>query len=218
MRFTGTSDNEVFYNEICTGSLTKKASTLSIPLASLKLPPITSISYSSVRAKDWDDILTAHSDETFARSWTMLGKRMGKHSLGFAGDVAKGKDKANIPVGSVKVGPVLFDLHYRYRCLMGLMGFASFQQAVCVTACGNFGIASSSTGAIYMWNMQSGIKRKSFDVGPCPPELAHRFRHSGKKGGGRCVTGLASDALNRSVIASTLDGTINVRSILVRSS
>jgi len=62
-----------------------------------------------------------------------------------------------------------------------------------------------------MWNMQSGIKRKSFDVGPCPPEVTNSLRSSSKKKGGeRCITGLASDALNRLVIASTLDGTVNV--------
>ncbi|KAJ6502384.1 Utp21 specific WD40 associated putative domain-containing protein [Mycena sanguinolenta] len=167
--------------ELSQGSLAKKATALSIPLASLKFPPVTSISYSSARAKDWDDILTGHTDETFARTWTMQSKKLGKHSLGFA-DAAKGKSKERVPLGSVK--------------------------SVCVTACGNFGLASSSTGSVHLWNLQSGIKRKSFDVGPCPPEVASRFQ-TGKKKEGRSVTGLASDSLNTTVIASTLDGTIN---------
>ncbi|KAJ6525623.1 Utp21 specific WD40 associated putative domain-containing protein [Mycena capillaripes] len=167
--------------ELSQGSLAKKATTLSIPLASLKFPPITSISYSSSRAKDWDDILTGHTDETFARTWTMQSKKLGKHSLGFA-DAAKGKSKERGVLGSVK--------------------------SVCVTACGNFGLASSSTGSVHMWNLQSGIKRKTFDIGPCPPDVASRFQ-TGKKKEGRSVTGLASDALNTTVIASTLDGTIN---------
>ena len=59
-----------------------------------------------------------------------------------------------------------------------------------------------------MWNMQSGIKRKTFSVGLCPPEAASRFRAAKRRQ--RCVTGLATDSLNRVVIASTLDGTINV--------
>jgi len=113
----------------------------------------------------------------------MLGKRLGKYSFGFA-DPGKGKSKERAPLGSVK--------------------------AVCVTACGNFGIASSSTGEIHMWNMQSGIKRKTFTVGPCPPEAASKFQTSGTKQRQRCITGLATDSLNRAVIASTLDGTINV--------
>lgn len=58
-----------------------------------------------------------------------------------------------------------------------------------------------------MYNMQSGIKRKSFDIGPLPEAAAVGTSTRRKE---RCVTGLASDALNRTVVASTLDGTVNV--------
>ena len=65
--------------------------------------------------------------------------------------------------------------------------------------------------------MQSGLKRKKFDVGPCPPGVSSRFNTrtgSKKQTEYRSVTGLATDALNRLVIASTLDGTINVGGLL----
>ena len=90
-------------------------------------------------------------------------------------------------------------------------------QAVCTSACGNFCLASTSSGLIDMWNMQSGLKRKKFDVGPCPPGVSSRFniRATSKgKAEYRSVTGLATDGLNRLVIASTLDGTINVGILL----
>lgn len=58
-----------------------------------------------------------------------------------------------------------------------------------------------------MWNMQSGIRRKTFDVGLRPPEIAERFGASERE---RAVSGLATDLLNRLAIASTYDGTINV--------
>ncbi|KAK0228621.1 Utp21 specific WD40 associated putative domain-containing protein [Armillaria fumosa] len=167
--------------ELSQGSLAKKATALSIPLASLKFPAITSLSYSSARAKDWDDILTAHTDESVARSWTMQNKKVGKYTFGFTEPVkGKGKGKA---IGSVK--------------------------AVCVTACGNFALAGSSIGDVYMWNLQSGIRRKTFDVGPCPAEATSRLGTAGKKGNERTITGIFTDALNRTVIVSTLDGTIN---------
>lgn len=86
-----------------------------------------------------------------------------------------------------------------------MFGFKS----VCVTACGNFGLAGSSTGSIQLWNMQSGIRRKKFNIGPSPDEVDYRFRSKGDKKG-RCITGLATDALNKTLIASTLDGTLNV--------
>jgi U3 small nucleolar RNA-associated protein 21 len=57
-----------------------------------------------------------------------------------------------------------------------------------------------------MWNMQSGVKRKSF-------QLSTLHRETGslkKKLDVRPVTGLAMDALNTLVIASTLDGTVEV--------
>lgn len=60
-----------------------------------------------------------------------------------------------------------------------------------------------------MYNMQSGVRRKTFDVGPYPlptPAAAG----SSKKRDGRSITGLASDTLNTVVIASTQDGTLNV--------
>ncbi|KAF8831110.1 hypothetical protein HHX47_DHR1000096 [Lentinula edodes] len=169
--------------ELSQGSLAKKASGLSIPVANLKFPPITAISHSPARTKDWDDILTAHTDETFARTWSMQNKKLGKHNFSFADTSrAKGKERAS-PLGSAK--------------------------SVCVTACGNFGLAGSSTGAIHMWNMQSGIRRRTFRVGACPPEVAGRFQTTEKGTKERSVTGLATDSLNTVVIASTLDGTVN---------
>ena len=82
----------------------KKATSLSIPLASLKFPPVVSISYSPSRAKDWDDIVTAHTDEPFVRTWTMLNKKVGKHNLGLADSHnSKNKVKGLSNIGSIKV-------------------------------------------------------------------------------------------------------------------
>jgi hypothetical protein len=77
----------------------KKASTLSTPIASLKFPPIIAMSHSTGRAKEWDDIITAHSDEGFARSWSLLNKKRGKHSFKFDLD----EKRNSPPVGLVKV-------------------------------------------------------------------------------------------------------------------
>ena len=64
-----------------------------------------------------------------------------------------------------------------------------------------------------MWNMQSGAHRTSFNIGPCPEGVHTKYpRPPGKqRSEERCVTGLATDSLNRVAIASTLDGTVNVR-------
>jgi U3 small nucleolar RNA-associated protein 21 len=57
--------------------------------------------------------------------------------------------------------------------------------------------------------MQSGMKRKSFILGPAPEEVSGQF--GTKSGKNRCVTGLATDALNTCLVVATLDGTLNVR-------
>lgn len=62
-----------------------------------------------------------------------------------------------------------------------------------------------------MWNMQSGIKRKTFKLArPCLQNATElpKAKVETKKGD-RVITGLATDALNRVVIASTQDGTID---------
>lgn len=86
-------------------------------------------------------------------------------------------------------------------------------RSVFVTACGNFGLAGSSNGRIVMWNMQSGIRRRTFDVGRLDSvtsgDLSSRAKGKGKSTD-RPVTGIAVDPLNRILVAATLDGTINV--------
>lgn len=159
------------------GSLAKKATSLSIPLTSLKLPPVSALSWSSTRSRDWDDVLTAHSDEPFARTWNVQNKRKGAHSFNIADLASKdGKHKLD---GVVK--------------------------SVCVSACGNFGIAGTSSGAIGMWNMQSGMHRRTFVLDP--PPLGKRRKVAAA--GDRPVTGVVTDALNRTLVAATLDGMLS---------
>jgi U3 small nucleolar RNA-associated protein 21 len=81
--------------DILIGSLLKKATSLSIPIANLKFPPVTSLAFSSARSKDWEDLLTAHTDESIARTWSVQNKKLGRWTFGTAD---KGK------AGSVKVG------------------------------------------------------------------------------------------------------------------
>lgn len=46
-----------------------------------KFPEIISISSSYAREGDWENIITAHKDETFARTWDSRNKRVGRHLL-----------------------------------------------------------------------------------------------------------------------------------------
>jgi U3 small nucleolar RNA-associated protein 21 len=155
----------------------------------LKLPSVVCLDWSTNRSKDWDDVLTGGQEETVARTWSVLNKRIGNHAFSTVPleppKPAKGKAKASMVLpGTVK--------------------------SVCITACGNFGLVGSSTGSIQMWNVQSGIRRKTFDVGPVPNEADWRWK---EKARGRGISGLVTDSLNKWLVAGTVDGTLNVSRI-----
>ncbi|KAA1479648.1 Utp21-domain-containing protein [Dentipellis sp. KUC8613] len=151
--------------ELSPGSLANKASAQHLSLGRFENPPAVTFSYSSARWKDWDDVISAHEDEYFARTWSTRNKRQGKLTFNME-SVAKIR----------LVGPV---------------------KSLCVSACGNFGLVGTSTGAIGIWNMQSGVQQKCFYADSGSPSSAER-----------CVTGIATDELNRVIIASTSDGTV----------
>ncbi|KAL1412861.1 rRNA-processing protein utp21 [Vanrija albida] len=165
-------------HELSQGSLIKKAIGLGVSADELKFPPIIALSSSSTRSKDWEDVLTAHAEDSTARTWRVQDKRLGQAEFDMEED------------GAV--------------------------QAVCVTACGNFGLAGSSTGEIRMWNMQSGKERKSFALsGPAPGDSKPKIIQQSKPKKSKtktvqktieAVVGLATDALNTTVIAGTLEG------------
>lgn len=66
--------------EMSQGSIVSKANQLSLPPASLKLEPATSLSFSLTRSRDWDDILTIHPSSP-ARIWYGRNRRMNASPL-----------------------------------------------------------------------------------------------------------------------------------------
>ncbi|KAL1706877.1 Utp21 specific WD40 associated putative domain-containing protein [Schizophyllum commune] len=147
-----------------------------------KLAPITSLASSTAHAKDWDDVVTAHAGDRFARTWSTQNKRLGRYALEGEGVV----------------------------------------KATALTACGTFALAGGAGGVVRMWNAQSGVLRRVFKVGDlgnkgdtgatgssglgaASTSSSNRYR----KQSDRTITGIATDALNTVLVASTLDGTIN---------
>ncbi|KAG0298509.1 hypothetical protein BGZ97_004027 [Linnemannia gamsii] len=70
----------------------------------------------------------------------------------------------------------------------------SATKTVAVSSCGNFGFVGSALGGIDMYNMQSGLFRRSYE------EDGHK----------KSVTGLQSDRLNRTLISGSLDGLLKL--------
>ncbi|KAG0225327.1 Utp21 specific WD40 associated putative domain-containing protein [Mortierella sp. GBAus27b] len=70
----------------------------------------------------------------------------------------------------------------------------SSTKTVAISVCGNYGFVGSANGGIDMYNMQSGIFRRSFD----------------EKGHTKAITGLQPDRLNTFLISGSLDGSLKM--------
>ncbi|KAI7834490.1 Utp21 specific WD40 associated putative domain-containing protein [Kickxella alabastrina] len=69
---------------------------------------------------------------------------------------------------------------------------SSMIKSVAISACGNFGFLGLASGSIVMINMQSGLTRRTF------------------AGHSKPVTGIQTDACNRQVYSTSLDGTLRI--------
>ncbi|SPO27880.1 related to UTP21 - U3 snoRNP protein [Ustilago trichophora] len=173
-------------HELSQGEIHKKSNQLSVSVSSLKLPTASSLSFSLTRSRDWDDVLTTHQGRQFANTWTVRDKRMGKKPLPGSAD----------------------------------RKIIAEARTSCVSACGNFGLIGNSEGLVEMYNMQSYAHRRTFDtrpLDPMGPAKAKEFPAGSKKAQallnarvkGSAVTGVVTDALNRFVIISTMDGRLS---------
>lgn len=175
-------DADDFYLIFFSGSLQKKAAQLSKPLISLKAPPTTSLSHSSTRSRDWDDLITTHSGSSYAETWSVRNQRKGRHQL-----AATASEKVNN------------------------LGEATTS---CLSACGNFAMIGNSLGVITMYNIQSGRFRRQLDTRTEVSEKVQRKRKGGGmewkeqkiRVGGSAITGIVSDLINRTIVASTMEG------------
>ncbi|KAJ1024816.1 hypothetical protein NDA16_002856 [Ustilago loliicola] len=173
-------------HELSQGEVQKRSNQLSVSVSSLKLPAASSLSFSLTRSRDWDDVLTTHQGRQFANTWTVRDKRMGKKPLPASAD----------------------------------RKIIAEARTSCVSACGNFGLIGNSEGLVEMYNMQSYVHRRTFDtrpLDPMGPTKAKEFPAGSKKAQallnsrvkGSAVTGVVTDALNRLVVISTMDGKLS---------
>jgi len=86
-------------------------------------------------------------------------------------------------------------------------------KSVAISACGNFAFVGSSRGTVDMWNLQSGLNRGSFPrKAPMPKKKESQqqtqlppVQWKGHRG---AVTGIVTDATNRWIATTGLDGKI----------
>lgn len=67
--------------ELSQGSVERQSHKWAVEASSLKLRPVSSMSYSTMRSRDWDDVLTTHAGDAYAHTWTVRDKHMNKALL-----------------------------------------------------------------------------------------------------------------------------------------
>lgn len=127
----------------------------------------------------WESVITTHENDKLARTWFWGRKKAGRWTF---------ETSDHSPAASVTI-----------------------------TACGTFALVGSAGGSLDMFNLQSGIRRQRF-----PPKMAAA---TGKKikeqqspskddqnklarGHTNTITGIVVDNLNRTVLSTSLDGSI----------
>lgn len=122
--FSSLKDNQNF--EFSQGSTQKNASKLKLSEEDLKLPQINHLDIFETKTLKWDNILTSHLGQSFAKSWRLDRKVIGQNCL-------ETSDKS--PISHISI-----------------------------SSCGNYGLLSSTSGNIDIFNIQSGIRRKTMNA------------------------------------------------------
>lgn len=126
----------------------------------------------------WESVITAHADDHFARTWSWGRKKAGRWAF-------ETSDRKNV-------------------------------SSVAITACGTFAIVGSAGGSLDMFNLQSGAHRQRY-----PPRLTPAQAKQAKlqqnlseqttsipRGHKDAITGIMVDNLNRTMVTTSLDGSI----------
>lgn len=183
--------------ELSQGSVERSAKKLSTDVVSLKVPPTTSLAFSTTRSRDWDDILSTHASSPNAQTWFLRDRRKGKSPMLATNVEAPTNDGVSSKTGNAGLGEAT---------------------ASCVSTCGNFGMVGNSHGFVEVYNMQSGRWRRRYDTralidGPTKTFVSkagvRTERREKQRAKSSAVVAVASDSVNRTVIVATLDGDLH---------
>eukprot|EP00963_Diacronema_lutheri_P001243 scaffold80_cov325-Pavlova_lutheri.AAC.33 len=170
--------------ELSQGHVESRAKKFQVKEEELKLGRVVGMASSQIREKDWCNLITCHEGDRAAYLWSLKDSALGQHKL-----IPPGKLDDQTPITCV-----------------GL------------SVCGNFGIVGTSAGKVERFNVQSGLHRGSYkridkskqhpsrkrkgiwSAVSAPDRYATRSAHEDK------VTGVFSDARNKTLVSCSADG------------
>lgn len=159
--------------ELSQGSIASKSAKLAVEASSLKLPAVSSMSYSTLRSRDWDDVLTTHAGDRYAHTWTVRDKHMNKAVL----SVARTKKSTAIATASCVSACGNFALvgtsdgrvemynmqSHMHRRTFATQGKSPISDVVC-DALNQMCIASTQDGVLHYFDFFSAAKTATSSV------------------------------------------------------
>ena len=119
--------------------LEKKAKELGmLSKAQLLLPPVTAMTTSEMRSRDWGDMVSIHQNHAFAYVWS---SKNGAQS-----------------------GPVLRQDGWNVSVMKKQPPNSAHATSITISTCGNYALVGTKGGVIYKYNIQSGMTRGTYPI------------------------------------------------------
>lgn len=134
--------------------LEKKAKELGmLSKSQLLLPPVTAITTSEMRSRDWGDLVTIHKDHAFAYVWS---SKNGAQS-----------------------GPVLRQDNWNVSVMKKQPPNSAHATSLSMSTCGNYALVGTMGGVIYKYNVQSGMTRGTYPINENDKDNKKRVKDAG---------------------------------------
>jgi U3 small nucleolar RNA-associated protein 21 len=134
--------------------LEKKAKELGmLSKADLLLPPVTAMTTSEMRTRDWGDLVSIHRDHAFAYVWS---SKNGAQS-----------------------GPVLRQDTWNVSVMKRPPPKSAHATSLSMSTCGNYALVGTKGGVIYKYNVQSGMTRGTYPIDESYKKNKRRMKDAG---------------------------------------
>jgi len=136
---------EQLNREFSQGPLLKRAQIMDVRIEELKLSPIVDFAATEARERDWCNIISAHSGEGAAFTWSFENRVIGKRVLRPDG-ASKTLTLKSLRTDKISTRASQFPA----------------ATSVAISACGDFGLVGTADGVAFRYNLQSGLPRGSY--------------------------------------------------------
>ncbi|KAI9136584.1 Utp21 specific WD40 associated putative domain-containing protein, partial [Paraphysoderma sedebokerense] len=165
--------------ELSQGSLNRQSKITGVHVDELKLPPIVSLASCELKQRNWDNIITAHSNDCSVRTWSYQRKAIGDHTL-ITKDQTPAKSVAitncgnfalvGAASGRIDMFNIQSGIHRRQFIghTKGITGIVVDRLNKCV-------ISSSLDKTVKIWDFKTGNDIHTFSF---PTAITHLIHHS----------------------------------------